>query len=876
MKAWIYTLFLVLSTTWMFGMPKENVIPGKVVIKIKPEYFRESIRSSGTTGIASLDAKLNRLGIRSVSPRFSLNEAKSKGQSIRRILLVEFDPALSPVGIANSLGLDPSVEYAEPLYPDEMLDVPNDPKYATSLNFASMQAEAAWSIHKGELGSQPVILAVTDSGVNWTHPDLAPNVWQNLAEDHNANGYTLYYTGSAWVMDSGDINGIDDDGNGKVDDLIGWDFMLNANGDEANNPSDMGSHGTIVSGLAAARTNNATGVSSLSWNVTLMPISCSYPGAGSSLYKTYDAVVYAAENGADVINCSWGSNTYSSAGKDAIDYARSLGSIIVAAAGNANNQTLFYPAAYPGVVATASLLNSGVKWSGSSYGNYVDVGAPNETVDSTYYNSYITISGATSYASPIASALIALVKSYHPTWTADQIITQVKGTCDDIDLLNVGKENLLGEGKLNAYRALTEISPTVDQEIHLALFSQGIPTDTNLNNAIEPGETFSVNLRLRNHSYGVSSPLGTFVLSTTSPYVTINVNTYTTPIPADDYFDLSNAFSVTVLPGTASQYITFTLSSSADKPIVTGSSLSFQILVQNGGYFVWEPVNNARDLSGNYIRNALQNAHYNVTYGTTFPPSFYSFAGVFLSFGQVGSSIERFASPLMYNAVKEYLLSGGKIYIEGGDVVGFDMGYYLPDIDGGLDANEVLWPLLGIAAGNDGSTNVIDALSGVSGLLTEGMSFSSSTQTKNDFIDTFTPLAPYAMTAFSESGYGNVGIVNIGDLGQRSFVMSYTLRELVDGTGVSTRTELINRLISFFSGIGLDAPAQLTITANPGSPGQEIHLDWQAVLGAPEYRVYGADAPEGPWSVAGTVSQSEADLPGTPGKKFYKITAINE
>ncbi|MDD4309790.1 MAG: S8 family serine peptidase, partial [Candidatus Cloacimonetes bacterium] len=304
---------------------------------------------------------------------------------------------LPPQAVVNLLASDPHVQYAEVIYPDEVLAVPNDANYAVSTYFSSLQAESAWDIHKGEDGAG-VIVAVVDTGTRWNHLDLAQNIWNNLGEDANSNGYTLYYNGSAWVMDSGDINGIDDDGNGKIDDLIGWDFMLNAAGDQANNPFDQAGHGTAVSGIAAARTNNTIGASSMAWNLTLMPISCDY-GTGY-IFRGYDAIIYAAENGADVINCSWGGSTFSQANQDAISYAYSLGSIIVAAAGNVSNGIPLYPAGYQNVLAVASLTNAGVK-SGSNYGAFVDVGAPTSAIGTT------TSGGGYDMSDPVVAILHA-------------------------------------------------------------------------------------------------------------------------------------------------------------------------------------------------------------------------------------------------------------------------------------------------------------------------------------------------------------------------------------------------------------------------------------------------------------------------------------
>ncbi|MEF3694980.1 MAG: S8 family peptidase [Candidatus Cloacimonadota bacterium] len=788
----------------------ERYESGRLYIKLRSDYYSQSSRAGSGTGISSLDSRLYSLGISEIKASFNPKLRTEAAQALSLIYELKIDPSLSPLAIINALAEDQHLDFAEPVFIHDVLDVPDDPRYAECLNLPSVSAEAAWSIHKCGSNPDPVLIAIVDTGMRWDHVDLAENVWHNLGEDFNGNGYTMYHNGTTWVMDAGDINGLDDDGNGFVDDLIGWDFMLDLDGNQANNPTDPGSHGTRVSGLAGARTNNAIGTSSLSWNPKLMAISCSPPGATSSIYRGYEAIVYAAENGADIINCSWGSTGYSQIGQLAIDYAYSLGAIIVAAAGNSNNSIPIYPAAYQNVVATAALNNDGTRWSGSNFGGYVDLAAPCQSVVSTSGTGYSTIGPATSYASPVASAAMALVKSYNPAWTQEEIILQLVASSDDIDHLNPGKENLLGEGKINALSALTAIDPVLDQELHLGLIGSVQPNDDNMNLAVEPGESFSLSLLIRNFSWGVGADDATFTLSSTNPVVNISDPTHMASIPADGYLPLNNVFWVTVDPLAQSQYVSFTLSTVADKPILSGASLTFSILIHNGGVFVWEASSGARDLSGTYIRNTLQSLSYPVVYGTAFPSSFLSFDMVFLSFGTPGGSIFRLSDPVLFGAIRTYLESGGRLYLEGGDVLGWDIGYYMPDLGGGEGADDILWPLLGIDYAVDGSTNVIDGLAGHSPLPTSGMLFSASNQVYNTTIDLIYPLRAQAATAFTESDYGPVAVISAGAYDQRSFVMSYALAELSDGDFPNTRANLLGQILDFFEAEEVTLPVELS------------------------------------------------------------------
>lgn len=845
---------------------------GTAVFKLKPEFRKELQLSDTRTGIASVDDKLKRMNVTGLKQRFLT--PKNASHEIALIFTV-FSP-YSPQAVVNVLSTDPYVQYAEVIYPDETFAVPNDTDYGLSQYFAALEAEAAWDIHKGELGTNPVILAIADTGVKWNHVDLAENIWNNLGEDANSNGYTLYHNGTAWVMDAGDINGIDDDGNGKIDDLIGWDFTVTEFGGESNDPQPPGSHGTAVGGIMAARTNNATGTSSLAWNLTLMPLSCSYND--SNIFTGYEGIVYAAEKGADVINCSWGGTSFSQANQEVINYAFGLGSIIVAAAGNSNRTLPMYPAAYRNVLATAALQNSGLKSTASNYGAYVDFGATNSMIRTTlvtggYATVNTSVNNATSYASPVASALVGLIKSYYPTLTQAEIITRAKGSCDDIDALNPSYVEQLGEGKLNARRALADVAPTPDNEIRLYLQDNYAVTEPNGNLAIEPGETFSMNFRLRNYGFPASG--ATFTLSTTSSAVTILNNTVIADIPEDDYFSFTDTFSIYVLPSAISQYITFTITTLASLPVAVGGTLSFSVPIHAGGVLVWEPFAGSRNLSGNYLKTRLQAMGYTCAYGTVYPYSFHNFTAVFLSFGNAGYSLNaRFNQPYMFTALREYLEAGGKVYIEGGDAVGYDMAYLLPDVNGELDAHEALWPLLGIQSAADGATNVINLLQGASSTPTEGISFASSLQTASSSIDTFTPLSSHARAAFIESDYGCVAVANTGALGQRTFVFSYALAELVDGVFPSTRANLVSEIMAFFesdSFVGeLEAPILSVSTF-----GDSIHVSWSAIDHADYYHVYASDIPDDWTGVSPVVVNDLSYACLAEDKKFFKVIAVS-
>jgi serine protease len=340
--------------------------------------------------------------------------------------------------------------------------------------------------------------------VDWKHTDLTLNIWQNLGEDANGNGRTLEFIGGEWVFDPGDLNGIDDDGNGFVDDLIGWDMVLNNNNPNHNWGEN---HGTHCAGIAAGVTNNEHGISSISWNVKVMPLQVA--SSNGLFTQAYNGIIYAAENGADFISNSWSSPIPTQANQEVINYANSLGSIVLAAASNDNSLLKHYPASYIGVLSIASVSVNDVKASYSSFGPAVDISAPGGGTEggilSTLPNNSYGLGSGTSMACPLVAGCFGLLKAYNPTWTVEQLVTQVLGTADDIDLINPAYANLLGTGRVNAMRFMSEQNVVMPQKLKLEMIASSYD-DANGNNINEPGELVTLNLQFRNYVPNLDKP----------------------------------------------------------------------------------------------------------------------------------------------------------------------------------------------------------------------------------------------------------------------------------------------------------------------------------------------------------------------------------
>ncbi|MBE0639666.1 MAG: S8 family serine peptidase [Bacteroidales bacterium] len=769
---------------------------GMITIKVK-EGIGDFDKQKGNVSfnIPSLDAKAGKYKVNLLEKRFRYNPAKlKKGMpDLSRIYRIEFPESYSVTKVAREFSKDPNIEYAEPIPVIELLEVPNDPMYGDLHHLTQIHAEEAWDIHKGENGPEDIIIAIVDSGVDWDHEDLIDNIWQNIGEDLDEDGVTLEFIGGQWVFDPDDENGVDDDGNGFVDDFIGWNFFLSG-----NNPNPLPGtmdwdHGTLMGGYASATTNNNTGISSISWNLKIMPIQA---GWESNVLQAYNAMIYAAENGADVITNSWGHyNWFSQANYEALTYARELGSIILGGAANDNQFKIMYPAAYPGVLGVAALNHLDAKASYSNFGPHIDISAPGGDaghllLTTAVNNSYESTAG-TSCATPIVAGLLGLVKSYHPDWTSDQVITHVLGTADNIDDISIAYRNLLGAGRINAYRALTETNVSLQQEIALDLFYSAFQ-DLDGNQIPEPGDTVSLSLKLRNYNYGVGAENATFTLSSDDPDISILSGTYSGDIPADDYFTLDNAFEIKISDLATTHLAGFKLATTADKEITWGDTINVELLVAPAGILVFQGEGPGNTYSGDYINEFLVGQGFQVFFTSHFPSSLLGFDAVFLSYGNYGPEI-RHGTPFtieMTETMAEYLYLGGKIYIECGSFfTGFT--YF------GFPNKEEMMGLFGIAEAEYlAYNNVINLLTGLDGSLCLDLLFTGSTQNLSWFINTLTP-NENGIAAFEEDGYGTVAVQGEGEYGQKTFLFSYALGHLVDNP-LGSRDTLLNRIVEFF------------------------------------------------------------------------------
>ena len=321
--------------------------------------------------------------------------------------------------------------------------VPNDPKYIEQWNLEKIGMPEAWEI---ERGSSQVVIALVDTGVDYTHADFQGQMWQNQGE----------------IPD----NRIDDDGNGYVDDLVGWDFT-----DDDHKPIDQTGHGTHVAGIVGAKVDNQTGIAGVAWNCKIMAIrvgaSQRYGGAGMRDSNSAAGIIYAVDNGAKVINMSWGSDRLSFVIRDVLTYADVQGVLLVAAAGNDMKGSVIYPAGYRQVMAVASGNQDDERFYQSNFGAGVDIVAPgNEILSTQIQNTYRLLSG-TSMAGPHVVGVAALMMSKRPNLTAEEIRQILVSTAKPMPK----SPEFMGAGYLDA---ATAIQRSISLQAHITAPETGI------------------------------------------------------------------------------------------------------------------------------------------------------------------------------------------------------------------------------------------------------------------------------------------------------------------------------------------------------------------------------------------------------------------
>lgn len=508
------------------GITSSDYLPNTIIVKFKRGTSVSQIRSA-TSSLSSNLLNLKPGNVRQVNQVFRDNlqlstravttPSVSDTIGLDRIYEFKYNSNSGIETIINDVLRNSSVEYAEPSYIHYSSYLPNDPFFGTSQNYLrQIKADQAWDVIRNSAG---VVIAIVDSGSDLDHLDLRPNILLP----------------------------------GK--DLVGASFASLTEDDDPDVKSDSTDHGVRVSGLASAVSDNGIGISSVAFNARLLIVKAGADNNARAIYRGYEGIKYAADNGAHIINCSWGSTGGGSYGQDIVNYAISKGCLIVAAAGNENSIEPEYPAAYTGVLAVTSVDGNDRKSSFSNFGAYVSITAPGEVLTTANRSNYIVARG-TSFSAPIVASAAALVKSRFPAFDMSQVKEQLRVTSDNVDALNTNYTGLLGKGRLNVFRAVTELPPSIRQQ-KITLVDKG-------RGSIPPGDTLRIFLDLKNFL----SPAAGLVVRLTSGNPDVQVIDDQVSVGAVGTMQtVSNigAFRVYIKPTIAdNEQVTFALTYSAD------------------------------------------------------------------------------------------------------------------------------------------------------------------------------------------------------------------------------------------------------------------------------------------------------------------------
>ncbi|MHA1940006.1 MAG: S8 family serine peptidase, partial [Candidatus Thorarchaeota archaeon] len=419
----------------------------RIVVKFDPSVIRMMDKANlihGRTGIPDLDQVGTRHGVASIRPQFP--GARRKTYKGRVIDLagwhkIRFHGKVDALDVVERYKRIPGVIDAQPVGIHTVYKTPNDPDYPSQWHLPKIQAPEAWDF---ETGNPDIVVAILDTGVRYFHKDLGGANASYSQDFDPAN-----VDGNIWVNED-EVNGdgIDNDSNGFVDDKIGWDFVQSTadpfficHSDEDcigadNDPRDFNGHGTHCAGIVAAMNNNSEAVASVAggWGnglpessgngVKVMPLRIGWTALYFGLIEVgvvamdyaAEAMYYAADNGARIASCSWGSENTGGIGA-AIDYFLASGGLVFKAAGNDGTSTADYMGSRTDVINVAATDRIDCKASFSNYGAWVDISAPGVDINSLFHdyndptNDTVTSLNGTSMATPLAASVAALIWS---------------------------------------------------------------------------------------------------------------------------------------------------------------------------------------------------------------------------------------------------------------------------------------------------------------------------------------------------------------------------------------------------------------------------------------------------------------------------------
>lgn len=511
MRTWL--VILVVAWAGLAGgqtvspWDQADFLPGRAIVQFQPGVKltvtpHQTIRG-GNPALNKLFADLGAYAARRLVPDGTLERLKA-APDFYDVYVIRFDRQQPVLAALAALLADPLIVRAEPDLLHRAFRIPNDPMWSQQWDKRIVGADQVWDV---SVGSRDIICAGIDTGVDWNHPDLTPNLWVNPGED--LDGDSAAWTYDFYPGDFDDLNGSDDDNNGYQDDFLGWDFIADisncaANEDCDDNPdNDMfgqNSHGTHVGGIMVAAGNNGIGVAGMSWVGRLMSLRAGYLANDGEGYMpasaTNPAILYAAANGANILNMSYGGPGPSGFAQDAINAAWTQGCILFAASGNDGSTQEQYPANFDNVIAVNATNNQDRLASWSNRGLWTDLCAPgaNPGIPSTINNGYASWQG-TSMASPNAAGVAALVWALFPDMSNAQLRDLLFDTATDIAPANPGiTPSHLGHGRVDARAAVASAYP----QLRVTAFTLNDAAAGDGDGRLESGESAVLTLTITN------------------------------------------------------------------------------------------------------------------------------------------------------------------------------------------------------------------------------------------------------------------------------------------------------------------------------------------------------------------------------------------
>jgi subtilisin family serine protease len=393
----------------------------------------------------NLDNQLRNIGVRKIKPMHRNRPVKNKipnknGEAYRLILKRNISKKEAIISLGKMEMID-HVEQSRIRTVDGI--TPNDPSFGLQWGLKNnagpdIAMELAWELTTGH---SDVVVAFIDTGLKLDHPEFTGRIWTNTGEIAG--------------------NNIDDDANGYIDDVNGYDFY-----NDDNDATGAHYHGTAVAGILAANGDNNSLIAGIDWHCTIMPMRVTADDGNGNTDVAAEAIYYAVDNGADVINISMSGSGESLVEKDAIAYAVANNVVVIASMGNHGTNEVVYPAGFEDVIAVGAQISSGNWWPNSAHGQHIDLTAPGANIKTITNNNDATVltGSGTSFSAPMVSGVVTLIKSINPSLSVDSIRAILSASA--VDKVGEAEKDMpgwdayFGQGMLNAYNALRYVVPT--------------------------------------------------------------------------------------------------------------------------------------------------------------------------------------------------------------------------------------------------------------------------------------------------------------------------------------------------------------------------------------------------------------------------------